>query len=116
MKNTVKVGLLVSWIIVIMVLTGYPGLTHAPLKDYPLDKVYHFILFLILGILEYRLLRTPYFFLVGISIVLIAELQQLFIPGREFELLDILAGMVGLCFSYILFAGYRKIKHAISKA
>jgi VanZ family protein len=100
---------------VIFVLTGYPGFKHSHLEQYPIDKVYHFILFLVLGVLEYRTVRTLYFFLLGVSVVLGAELQQLVIPGRTFELLDIIAGFVGLLFSYFVFTGYRKIKHAVSK-
>lgn len=115
MKNTVKIALLVSWIIVIFVLMGYPGLSTPHLDKYPMDKVYHFILFLVLGILEYRIVRTSYFFLIGITVVLVAELQQLIIPGRAFEFLDIIAGLVGLCFAYLLFRGYKRVKHAVSK-
>jgi len=116
LKNTVKIVLLVSWIIVIFVVTGYPGLQTPHLEKYPLDKFYHFILFFVLGIFEYRTVRTSYFFIVGVPVVLIAEFQQIFIPGRAFEFMDIAAGFIGLCFAYFVFKGYGKIKHAVSKA
>jgi VanZ family protein len=115
LNNTIKIVLLISWIVVIFVLTGYPGLQTPHLEKYPIDKVYHFILFLVLGMLEYRTLRTSYFFIVGGIVVLFAECQQIFIPGRAFELLDIVAGFIGLCFAYIVFKGYGKIRHAVSK-
>ncbi len=115
MKNTIRIALLVCWIIVIFVLTGYPALKTPHLDEYPVDKVYHFVLFLILGGLEFRIMKTLYFFALGVSVILFAELQQIFIPGRAFELLDIIAGFVGLCFAYFMFTGYRKIKHEVSK-
>ena len=115
MKNTIKIILLVCWIVVIFVLTGYPALKTPQYDQYPLDKVYHFVLFLILGMLEYRVMKTLYFFVLGVSVVLVAELQQIIIPGREFEILDIIAGFIGLCFAYFVFTGYRKIKHALPK-
>ena len=115
MKNTIKIALLICWIIVILVLTGYPTLKTPHIDQYPLDKAYHFVLFLILGVLEYRVMKTLYFFVLGVSVVLVAELQQILIPGRTFEILDIIAGFIGLCSAYFIFTGYRKIKHAVPK-
>ncbi len=115
MKSTIRIALLICWIIVIFVLTGYPGLQTPHLDKYPIDKVYHFVLFLILGGLEFRIMKTLYFFAIGIPVILIAELQQILIPGRTFEVMDIIAGLVGLCFAYFILTGYRKIKHEVSK-
>ncbi|UCC11663.1 MAG: VanZ family protein [candidate division WOR-3 bacterium] len=113
MKTSIKIALLICWIIVIFVLTGYPALQTSHLDKYWIDKVYHFVLFLILGGLEFRIMKTLYFFTLGVSVILIAEFQQILIPGRTFELLDIIAGLVGLCFAYFIFTGYRKIKHEV---
>jgi VanZ family protein len=115
MKKSARIALLAFWVIVIFVLTGYPHLGVPKIQDIPIDKVYHFVLFFILGLLEYRLFKTGIYFAVGCSIAILAEVQQIFIPGRGFEILDILAGLTGLVISYILF--YRRIfkKHAVSK-
>jgi len=115
MKKNSRIILLVFWVIAIFILTGYPSLKVPTLKHFPIDKLYHFILFFILGLLEYRLLKTTVFFAVGCSVVILAELQQLFVPGREFEILDILFGMIGLISSYIIFHHRSLIRNVISK-
>ena len=115
MKKSAKVILLIFWIITIFILTGYPGLRVPTIKEFPIDKLYHFMLFFILGILEYRLLKTVLFFAIGGSVVMLAELQQLFIPGRGFELLDILFGFIGLTVSFIIFHYRRLFRNVISK-
>ena len=115
MKKNARVILLIFWIIVIFILTGYPSLRVPTLKHFPIDKLYHFVLFFILGLLEYRLLKTALFFTIGCSVVIIAEIQQLFISGREFEILDILFGIIGLIASYLIFHRRSLIRNAISK-
>lgn len=115
MKNNVRILLLIFWIIVIFILTGYPSLKAPQIKRITLDKLYHFIIFFILGILEYRILKTYLFFLIGCSIAICAELQQLIIPSRDFEIFDIFAGILGLCVAYFLYNGRRIIRNAISK-
>lgn len=115
LKKTVRTILLIFWVILIFVLTGLPGLETPHLAACPMDKVYHFILFLVLGILGYRTVRTLYFFMLGSFVIALAELQQLAIPGRSFELMDMVAGLIGLCFAYTMFKGYRIVKHAVSK-
>ena len=115
MKNNVRIILLVFWIIVIFVLTGYPSLKTPEIKEFPVDKLYHFFIFFILGILEYRILKTHLFFLLGCSVVIIAELQQLLIPGRNFEILDMFAGVIGLLIAYIIFKWRSTLKNEVSK-
>jgi VanZ family protein len=115
MKNNVRIILLVFWIIVIFVLTGYPSLKTPKIEEFPVDKLYHFLIFFILGIFEYRLLKTYLFFLLGCSVVIIAELQQLLIPGRDFEMFDIFAGVIGLLIAYIVFKWRSTLKNEISK-
>jgi len=115
MNKNARVILLIFWIIVIFVLTGYPNLRVRTLEPFPIDKIYHFILFFILGLLEYRFLKTAIFFAIGCSVVMLAELQQLFIPGRSFEILDIVFGMIGLVLAYIIFHRRSLIRNAISK-
>ena len=115
MKKNAKIVLLIFWIIAIFILTGYPGLRVPTLKEFPIDKVYHFILFFILGILEYRILKISVFFAVGCGVVVLAEIQQLFIPGRGFELLDMVFGFIGLVLSFLIFHNQSFLKNALSK-
>ena len=116
MSIYVKRILLIVWIIVIFVLTGYPTLETPKIKEFPVDKVYHFIVFLILGLLEMPILRPRNFFLLGFAIALLAEIQQIFIPGRDFEILDIVAGLVGLTIIFFILRLRKGLKNDLSKA
>jgi VanZ family protein len=102
MKRNVRWALLVLWIIIIFVLTGYPKFEVSKIDVFFLDKVYHFVVFFIMGFLASRLLNIKGFFTLGIIVLLMAEFQQLIIPGRDFEIPDILAGGIGLVISYFI--------------
>jgi VanZ family protein len=102
MKKNVRRGLLVLWIIIIFVLTGYPKLEVPKMKGLHLDKLYHFVVFFIMGFLAARLLSVRGFFLLGLVVLFLAEFQQLVIPGREFEISDILAGGIAIVVSYFV--------------
>ncbi len=115
LKIGVRVVLLIVWIIVIFVLTGYPSLTMPSMIETPVDKLYHAIIFFILGFLEYPILKKLFFFLVGGAIVFFAEFQQLMIPGRDFEIADIIAGIFGLLIAFIVFHWRNIKKDALSK-
>lgn len=106
---------MIVWIVVIFVLTGYPTLEPPTMTDFPIDKLYHLIIFLVLGFLQYRVLRTIYFFVVGIGTIVLAEVQQLIIPGREFEILDMFAGLLGLCIAFVVFKRRTNVENAVSK-
>ena len=95
--------MLIVWIVVIFVLTGYPKLEAPKMKIYGIDKLYHFVVFFILGLIAIRLMSVKGYFLLGIGVVLLAEFQQLIIPGRDFEVLDILAGAIALIVSFFIF-------------
>lgn len=116
MKHTTKIVIMVVWIVIIFVLTGYPALEPPTIKEFPIDKLYHLIIFFILGFLQFRVLKTTLFFIVGISIIALAEVQQLIIPGREFELLDMLAGLIGLCIAFAILKRRVNIQNAVPKA
>ena len=103
MKKNVRWIMLIVWIVIIFVLTGYPRLEVPQLKEFPLDKLYHFVVFFVMGLLASKLMRARGFFILGIIVVSLAELQQLVIPGREFEPLDIGAGILALIVSYFAF-------------
>jgi VanZ family protein len=102
MKRNVKWALLILWVVIIFVLTGFPLLEAPKIKHFPEDKLYHFIVFFIMGFLSAKLLTVKGFFLLGISVLLLAEFQQLIIPGRDFEVLDIVAGGTALVVSYFV--------------
>jgi|UniRef100_A0A7V3RIK8 VanZ family protein len=102
MKRSIDLLLLVIWITVIFFLTGFPGLEAPKIKEFPIDKFYHFLLFFIYGILGLRIMDTGIYFLSGVIIVIVAEVQQKFIPGRDFEILDMVAGVVGLITIYLI--------------
>jgi VanZ family protein len=72
------------------------------MKSLHLDKLYHFVVFFVMGFLAARLLSVRGFFMLGLVVLLLAEFQQLVIPGREFELSDIAAGGIALVVSYFI--------------
>lgn len=115
MKKNVRRIMLIVWIVIIFVLTGYPKLEVPKLKELPVDKLYHFVVFFVMGMLAAKLMQAKGFFILGIVVVLLAELQQLVIPGREFEPFDIAAGILALIVSYFVFRE-KGMKRGLSKA
>ncbi len=103
MKRNVDLLLLIVWIVVIFMLTGFPSLESPKIKEFPVDKFYHFLLFFIYGILALKVMSTTVFFASGIVIIVCAEVQQIFIPGRDFEYLDLVAGVFGLGSVYLIY-------------
>ena len=85
------------------------------MKNLHLDKLYHFVVFFILGFLAARLLTVRRFFVLGIIVLLLAEFQQLVIPGRFFEMSDILAGGIAIVVSYFV-CRPRGVKANVSEA
>ncbi|MEO0126254.1 MAG: VanZ family protein [candidate division WOR-3 bacterium] len=102
MKRSIDLLLLIIWIVVIFFLTGYPALETPKIKEFPIDKFYHFLLFFVYGLFGLKLLDTGIYFASGLIIVIVAEVQQIFIPGRDFELLDMVAGVIGLLCFYLI--------------
>ena len=85
-----------------------------------LDKVVHFILFLIQSILitntiyEYRNRNNRILLIVSIIFLLllgvIIEIQQIYLPYRTFEIMDLIANLLGvLCGSFFIIY-FRKYK------
>lgn len=103
MKRSIDLLLLVFWIAVIFFLTGFPSLESPKIREIPIDKFYHFLLFFVYGILGLRVLNLGIYFVSGILIVITAETQQIFIPGRDFEFFDIIAGFIGLLAVYAIY-------------
>lgn len=118
MNRRIKWTVLIIWTAVVFVLTGYPALESPKIKEFPVDKVYHFIIFFILGLLAVRIFKLKrYLIFCGIAVIL-AEVQQIWIPGRDFELLDIVAGIIGFIVAYIVFliTQRRRARHELSEA
>ncbi|MGQ9534280.1 MAG: VanZ family protein [bacterium] len=96
MKQSVHLLLLIVWITVIFMLTGFPSLESPKIKEFPIDKFEHFLLFFIYGLIGIRSLNIVVYFASGILVIITAEVQQIFIPGRDFEIMDMIAGLIGL--------------------
>ncbi|UCD18860.1 MAG: hypothetical protein JSU64_05370 [candidate division WOR-3 bacterium] len=103
MKRNIRRAFLILWIVIIFILTGFPMLEVPELQEIPTDKLYHFIVFFVMGLLAARSLSVLGYIIVGLIVVLLAECQQLVIPGRNFELMDIAAGITALAVSFFIF-------------
>jgi VanZ family protein len=115
MNQRVRIILLIVWIVTIFVLTGYPGLKTPRFDKFPVDKIYHFVAFVLLGILEIRITKNSMYFIIGFGVAILAEFQQLVIPGRDFEWMDIVAGMCGLIVVFAACKGRKMVRHDVSK-
>jgi len=115
MKRGVRFFLLVVWIAIIIFLTGYPSLRTPKIREFPVDKIVHFVIFFLFGLFARTLLKPLKYFLFGTALILVAEFQQLFIPGRTFEILDMAAGALGLVAYFIITLPIRSTKNGLSK-
>ena len=105
--------------IVYLLIIYYPKLVLP--SSFPfLDKVVHFILFLIQSILitntiyEYRnrnnriLLIVSIIFLVLLGVII--EIQQIYLPYRTFEIMDLISNFVGVFSGSFFIIYFRKYK------
>jgi len=115
-KTGVRVTMLIVWIGVILFLTAYPSLPAPKINSFPIDKVAHFTLFFIFGIVARPVLKPLKYFGSGAALILIAEFQQLFIPNRDFEIMDMIAGAIGLAAYFLVSWPKRSLKNDLSKA
>jgi VanZ family protein len=112
----------ITWSVFILVITLIPGDALPPSDLFQIDKVVHFIVFGVLMIVSaYALLRN--FAVKGspakpMSIAIVyslgfgamIEVLQLFVPGRSFSLLDILANSIGVGLGYLVILFFQKRK------
>lgn len=105
----------IVWALVILVLTLSTGATSANLDYQYIDKFIHILMFgflcllLIIGFTKQytskylRFNATKAAILLSGGYGIIIELIQAFLPGRSFELADILANFAGTGLGFILF-------------
>lgn len=104
---------LIIWSILLLFLTWYPKVEMPNLGFEAQDKVAHFFVFFMLGLLacrafsKYEIKRMPdavrESLIFGIPFGCINEIVQIWIPGRTFDLLDGLANLIGVLFAVLLF-------------
>jgi len=88
----------ILWMAAIFILSSIPG-TEFPKEPFPnCDKVVHIIEYAILGILWYRTLKNKIFLVLAIGIIygLSDEFHQLFVPFRQFSILDWITDAAGI--------------------
>jgi VanZ family protein len=83
--------------VLIFILSSIPG-KELPVLPFPgFDKIVHIIEYSVLGFLLSGIGKnTVFIFLVGLLYGLSDEIHQIFVPFREFSLLDILSDAVGV--------------------
>ena len=99
----IKYLLPILWMVVIFVLSSIPG-TAFPKQPFPyFTELAHLVEYSILGILWYRVLKPKIFLVLVICILygISDEIHQLFVPFREYSILDMALDTVGVCVGVI---------------
>lgn len=93
----------VSWMVVIFILSSIPKEKLPELLFPGFDKIAHLIEYFILGFLWARALgkRAILVILLGIIYGISDEIHQIFVPLREFSVLDLLVDSIGVIFGTI---------------
>lgn len=94
----------ISYVLLVIFLSLVPQPAGAGSGN--LDKIVHVSMYFLMGILAYVAFNTPgkrivmfiSMFLLGVSL----ELFQIYIPGRDASLYDVLANVSGLALSFFL--------------
>lgn len=102
--------LFIAWTTLIVVLTSIPDIK-APVKDeLNLDKLFHFLAYLIIAFLFVKMYHKNFrqkainkLYFLTIIIPVIDEVHQIPIPGRNFSLLDVVADILGMTVIIIYF-------------
>jgi VanZ family protein len=87
----------IVWMAFIFILSSIPGRALPETPFFGFDKLVHVCLYVVLGFLWARALGCRFILVVVICAVfgLSDETHQLFVPNREFSLLDLSADIVG---------------------
>ena len=110
---------LLLWGITILILTSIPKLTPPDLGFDAQDKLAHFGVYYILGlllvralgkglVLPHRILLLSFFY--ALLFAAFDELHQLFIPGRAGDIFDFLADSFGILFALLSFFMFKNLK------
>lgn len=94
-------------------LKGTPSF-NTPMVNLPLDKIAHFMMFFYLGFNIRRSLDRKYqkfvAVLLGISLGVITELLQQYIPGRNLETMDGVMDTLGVIMGCLLYPKLKTMK------
>lgn len=103
-----------TWGLLIFLLTSLPTLKPPPLGLRIDDKIYHFVVYAVLGLLIARTrirgqsghtgAGITRMLLYGAPLAVVDELHQAFIPGRFCDGLDLLADLLGLLLTALILA------------
>ena len=101
MKNNIYKIAFYVWIVFILISTSYPRISISDEHIIGLDKLAHIFLYFIFAFLFLKkqsiitLKHLKHLIIMSFLIPLGDELHQLFIPGRNFSLYDIVADIIG---------------------
>lgn len=106
------------WTVILFTLTSYPKLPVPTVDGLTLDKVAHFLFYLVFAYFYYRMKGERREAVSGLLLLLalipvLDEAHQLFIPGRTFSWWDALADALGMGL-VIGFAVFRNVRAAQS--
>lgn len=91
----------ILWMVVIFAFSSIPG-DKIPRAPFGFDKLVHIFEYFILGYLWNRVLnRGSIVVIIGVIYGFIDEVHQIFIPYREFSIIDLLADGSGLILSVL---------------
>lgn len=94
----------ILWMAVIFTLSSFPG-SAFPQQPFPgFTELVHLMEYSILGILWYRALRKKVLviLIIGILYGISDEIHQLFVPFREFSILDMIVDTLGIVIGVIV--------------
>lgn len=107
-RKLVKVSFWIYFIFVVIV-NIYPKLndyqTISEMSKLRLDYVIHFLLYAMLAILFVLYSSKSYNYFIPVSLIVfaaISEVFQTFVPGRTFNVYDMLYNIIGVVFGYFL--------------
>ncbi|KPK86251.1 MAG: hypothetical protein AMS27_05540 [Bacteroides sp. SM23_62_1] len=116
MRRKLILGILfLTWTILLVTLSVLPDTDTTPqqdLSDFRWDYLEHFTFYFILTLLyvfwrrdtnySIRITELILFFVAGILFSWLTEYVQIFIPGRTFNILDMLYNMAGIFFGILI--------------
>jgi len=107
----------VIWSLIIFTLTSYPKLTTGAPDIVGIDKVAHFVMYLIFALLYMRMRKDVnpksqlrYLLFLSIIVPIVDELHQIPISGRSFSFWDIVADLMGFVAVFCLYRFLKKVK------